>query len=201
MKSVGVLLFADFETLDVFGPVEILGRLTDYYSVSFYSQNGGIVSNAHGVYIETFKLSEIAKGVDVFIIPGGWGTRKEVGNVALIEQIGQIAKWSSFVLTVCTGSVLLARTGLLDGRMATSNKRAFDWAISSSDRVRWQRKARWTVDGKFYTSSGVSAGMDMAFGFLSDIHGVEFARQAASQIEYSWQEDREIDNFCKLYVR
>lgn len=195
--KVAVLLFEDFETLDVFGPVEILGRLKDYYQISFYSLLGGIVKNSHGVSINTEKLNEIKNGVDIFLIPGGFGTRKEVDNILLIDKIREISQSSKFVFTVCTGSSLLARTGLLDGKNATSNKNAFNWVITQGKNVKWIKKARWTVDDKYYTSSGVSAGMDMTLGFLSKLHGIEFARKAAFDIEYNWQENKDDDNFCR----
>jgi putative intracellular protease/amidase len=193
--NVGVLLFKDFETLDVFGPVEILGRLKDLYKISFYSLTGGLINNEHGVSIVTEPLENIQSGADIFLIPGGHGTRKEVSNVLLIETIRQICELSTYVFTVCTGSALLAKTGLLDDRKATSNKRAFDWVVTNGEKVNWIRQSRWTVDGKYYTSSGVSAGMDMTLGFLSDIHGKEFARDVASQIEYAWHDDKEYDDF------
>jgi len=194
--NVGILLFEDFETLDVFGPVEILGRLKDIYTINFYSLPGGQIQNSHGVSILTKRLEEISNGIDIFLIPGGYGTRKEVNNNSLIGKIRQIAEESKFVFTVCTGSALLAKTGLLDGRIATSNKIAFPWVITNGENVNWLKKARWTVDGKYHTSSGVSAGMDMTLGFLSDIHGIEFARQVAVQIEYNWIEDKDNDNFA-----
>ncbi len=195
--KVGVLIFEDFETLDVFGPVEILGRLKDHFQVSFYSEQGGLVKNAHGVAIDTMPIQNINGGVDIFLIPGGHGTRKEVNNSLLVGTIKQIAELSNYVFTVCTGSALLAKTGLLDNRVATSNKRAFDWVISNGENVKWVRKARWTVDDKYYTSSGVSAGMDMTLGFLKDTHGEAFAKTVAYQIEYNWQEDKETDNFLE----
>ncbi|MBP1640642.1 MAG: inhA [Bacteroidetes bacterium] len=194
---VGILLFEDFETLDVFGPVEILGRLKEYYQVDFYSELGETVNNSHGVSIDTKKLEDISDGVDIFLIPGGSGTRKEVNNKNLIDIIKQIAELSKYVLTVCTGSALLAKTGVLDNKFATSNKRAFDWVTTNGEKVKWIRKARWTIDDKFYTSSGVSAGMDMTLGFLSDTHGLEFARKVAFQIEYNWQEDKNNDKFSE----
>lgn len=193
--QVAVLLFKDFETLDVFGPVEIFGRLTDMYRVRFFSLQGGVVTNEHGVAIQTEKLEQIHAGADIFLIPGGHGTRTEVNNLPLLEAITQVALKSQFVLTVCTGSGLLAKTGLLDGRVATSNKRAFEWAVSNSLKVHWNKNARWTVDGNYYTSAGVSAGMDMALGFLADRHGIEFARNVAYRIEYNWIEDKENDSF------
>jgi len=194
--NVGVLLFENFETLDVFGPVEILGRLKDFYTISFYSLQGGLIRNQHGVEISTEKLESDSNNLDLFIIPGGQGTRKEVDNRALIDSIRRISLLSKYVLTVCTGSALLAQTGLLDNRKATSNKRVFEWVTGYGKSVNWIKHARWTVEDKYYTSSGVSAGMDMTFGFLSDVHGLEFARKAAFEIEYNWSEDKANDNFC-----
>lgn len=201
MKAVSVLLFPDFETLDVFGPVEILGRLKDRFKVNFYSEAGGMISNEHGVSIATFPLeSLLEEGTYIFLIPGGHGTRKEVSNSRLIELIQLIYKKSQFIFTVCTGSGLLAKTGLLDGRKATSNKKAFDWAMSQGPAVHWNRKARWTIDGNIYTSAGVSAGMDMTLGFLSDTIDIDFARKVAYQIEYDWQEDKEEDHFWQQLI-
>jgi putative intracellular protease/amidase len=195
--NVGILLFDEFETLDVFGPVEILGRIKDHFNITFYSLTGGMIHNNHGISIATQKLENTTAGVDIFLIPGGPGSRKEVDNIPLINTIRKISETTQYVLTVCTGSAILARTGLLNGRKATSNKRAFDWVITCGENVQWIRQARWTVDGKYYTSSGVSAGMDMTFGFLSDLHGAEFARKVAYQMEYHWQENKEEDDFYK----
>jgi len=195
--NVGVLLFDNFETLDVFGPVEILGRLKDLYSIRFYSLSGGLIRNSHGISIVTEKLEPEHSNSEIIIIPGGAGTRLGVNNQLLIDTIRKISVSSNYVLTICTGSALLAKTGLLDGRKATSNKRAFDWVMTNGKDVNWIKHARWVVDGKYYTSSGVSAGMDMALGFLADRHGLEFARKVAFEIEYNWTEESEDDNFSE----
>ena len=195
--NVGVLLFDNFETLDVFGPVEILGRLKDLYSIRFYSLSGGLIRNSHGISIVTEKLEPEHSNSEIIIIPGGAGTRLGVNNQLLIDTIRKISVSSNYVLTICTGSALLAKTGLLDGRKATSNKRAFDWVLTNGKDVNWIKHARWVVDGKYYTSSGVSAGMDMALGFLADRHGLEFARKVAFEIEYNWTEESEDDNFSE----
>jgi len=195
--NVGVLLFENFETLDVFGPVEILGRLKDIYNIRFYSLSGGLIGNSHGVSIVTEKLESEHNNSEIVIIPGGAGTRSGVNDALLIDAIRKISVSSNYVLTVCTGSALLAKTGLLDGRKATSNKRAFDWVMTNGKDVNWIKQARWVVDGKYYTSSGVSAGMDMALGFLADRHGLEFARKVAFEIEYNWTEESEDDNFSE----
>ncbi len=192
--TVAVLLFEDFETLDVFGPVEIFGRLKEHYKVSFYSLPGGLVSNYHGVSILTQTLDSF-QHADILLVPGGYGTRIEVENAVLVQLLCDISARSQYVLSVCTGSALLAKAGLLDGRKATSNKRAFDWVTTQGNKVNWIKKARWTRDEKYYTSAGVSAGMDMTLGFLQDRHGIAFARETAIAIEYNWTENMAEDNF------
>lgn len=194
--NVGVLLFNDFETLDAFGPVEILGRLKEQYKIRFFSLEGGHISNEHGVTVLTERLEKISNGTGIFLVPGGYGTRVEVNNSDLIAAIRSISAASKYVLTVCTGTALLAKTGLLDGKRATSNKRAFNWVCSTGEKVNWIKQARWVVDGKYYTSSGVSAGMDMTLGLLNDLHGHDFAKEVASQVEYRWQENKDEDDFC-----
>lgn len=194
-KEIAFLLFDNYETLDVFGPAEIFGRLTDHYILKFYSIKGGVVTNRHRVPIMTEKLSTITKKPFAFLIPGGLGTRIEVKNEVLINKIKEVSLSSDYVLTVCTGSALLAKSGLLDDRKATSNKRAFSWVMTNRQEVAWDKKARWKVDENFYTSSGVSAGMDMALGFLADRHGIDFARNVAWEIEYNWIEDKDNDTF------
>lgn len=187
---VSILLFENFETLDVYGPVELFGRVPDHqYIIGFYSLTGGIIKNHHGVSVPTEKADSLMRGTDILLIPGGIGTRKEVDNAAFTKLIREIAEKSTFVLTVCTGSALLARTGLLDSKRATSNAIAFDWVVTQGKNVNWIRGVRWTVDGKFYTSAGVSAGMDMTLGFLADRHDLDFARNIARQIEYLWNEE------------
>lgn len=190
-----VILFDAFETLDVFGPVEVIGKLDQYYEIEFYSERGGAVRSSQNAKVESMPLTGI-EGKGIALIPGGFGTRKEVNNGALIEVIRHIADDSQFVLTVCTGSALLAKTGLLFGRRATTNKMAFDWVVEQDRGVSWVRKARWVNDGKYYTSSGVSAGIDMTLGFVRDRHGMEIAERISKGIEYIWNKDAEYDPFC-----
>ncbi len=130
------------------------------------------------------------------MIPGGIGTRTEVNNQAFIQYLKGLCQNAEYVLTVCTGTALLARTGLLKGIKATTNKMAFDWVAEQDRKVQWLRKARWVNDGKFYTSSGVSAGIDMTLGFVSDRLGIETAEKIAQGIEYIWNKNKEDDPFC-----
>lgn len=193
--DVNVLLFSDFETLDAFGPVEVLGRI-EKCRLRFVSTNGGIVKSSQGVAI----LTETLENVDfsgILLVPGGQGTRQLINDSSFIEKLSDIALKSQYCLTVCTGSALLAKTNLLNGRKVTSNKRAFEWVKSVNTDVKWISHARWVVDGKFYTSSGVSAGIDMALGFISDRFGIKKATELAQSIEYIWNSNKEDDLFVK----
>lgn len=190
-----IILFPDFETLDVFGPVEVFGKVENW-SLRYYSMQGGLISNRDNLRIETVTIDKFnPEGINVLFIPGGLGTRKEIDNNEFIKRIKFLAKYCQYVFTVCTGSALLAKTGLLNGKEATSNKRAFNWVMDSSDKVIWKRQARWVIDDKYYTSSGISAGIDMALEFVSNIKGIDEAREIAHRIEYNWQEDKDADNF------
>jgi len=196
VKEAVFILFQDFETLDVFGPAEILGRLKDNFHVEFYSVSGGIVSNMHNVSASTKPLPDAKTEDTVLIIPGGIGTRKLVNDVNFLDKLKRIAESSEYILTICTGSALLAKTGLMDGKKATSNKIAFEWVKNQSCSVEWIKKARWVKDGNIYSSSGISAGMDMTLGFVSDYLGYETAKRLSIEIEYNWQQNPEIDNFA-----
>ncbi len=192
---VNVLLFDDFETLDAFGPVEILGKV-DEYEIHYGSLYGGEIISAQDTRIMTERI-DLVNTDGILIIPGGKGTRNYVNHEAFLISLQMAAEQAAYCLCVCTGSALLAKTGLLDGRMATSNKKAFDWVRSVGEQVNWQERARWIVDGKYYTSSGVSAGIDMTLGFVRDRFGEARADEIAEHIEYIWNSDSHNDLFCR----
>ena len=133
----------------------------------------------------------------MLLIPGGFGARTLVEDRSFLEALKRCAEKSRFVLCVCTGSALLARTGLLDGRRATSNKMAWPWVIAQRQEVQWVKKARWVVDGEFYTSSGITAGIDMALGFVADQIGVGVAKKISAALEYVWNQDKDEDPFSE----
>ena len=124
MTSFNIILFDDFETLDAFGPVEVIGKLPKEYYLKFYSLDGRIIESSQQVSVNTLPFTEI-EPTGVLLIPGGMGTRNLVNDVNFIEQLKILSEKASYVLTVCTGSALLAKTSLLNGLKATSNKRAF----------------------------------------------------------------------------
>ncbi|MDR0653259.1 MAG: DJ-1/PfpI family protein [Synergistaceae bacterium] len=197
--AVDILLFDKFETLDAMGPAEVFGRLPEYYRISCRSVTGGTVTSTQGVSFVTTRFPTHAlAGVPggILLIPGGMGARPLVRDTEFLADLKKLCESAQYVLTVCTGSALLARTGLLDRRRATTNKAVFGWASSQGEHVRWEKRARWVADGKYYTSSGVSAGIDMALGFLEERHGKKTALDTARQIEYLWNDDRENDPFA-----
>lgn len=193
MQHITALVFNDFETLDLFGPVEMLGSLKDNYLFQFCSMDGGLINSVHGVPLTTTAIADLPNPTDILLVVGGFGTRQLVEDSQFLDTLRNLANEAEWVLSVCTGSALLAKAGLLDSRQATSNKIAWEWATSQSDKVDWIKKARWVVDGKYYTSAGVSAGMDMALGFIADRHGVEVAQQVAKKTEYRWASDSGCD--------
>lgn len=192
--DLNILLFDGFETLDMFGPVEILGRI-DSYRLCYYSLSGGIITNAQGVKVLTGPVSR-ADPSGILVLPGGRGTRPLVHDAAFLSALRELADRAIWCLSVCTGSALLAACGALDGKKATSNKKALSWVKSIPSDVDWIDRARWVVDGKYYTSSGVSAGMDMTLGFVSDRFGRARAGEIAEHIEYIWNDDPADDRFA-----
>lgn len=196
---VNIILFEQFETLDVFGPVEIFGCLPDIFKLNFVSLNGKTVSSTQNVKVETNKYEKKNDENTIIFIPGGMGIREKINDKNLINFIKDIAIESEYIMSVCTGSALLAKTGLLDGKKATTNKKAFDWVVSQGKDVLWVRKSRWVNDGNIFTSSGVSAGIDMTLGFISELLGKEKAKEISNKIEYKWNEDKEWDPFAELY--
>lgn len=198
MKAVNVLLYERFTTMDALGPAEALSRAREgerkCYEIEYFSVAGGLVGSSTSAKIWTRKLDEIAK-FDVLLVPGGFAVRELAHEGEFIAILGELARRHEYVITACTGSVLLAKTGLLDGMEATSNKLSWQWAISEAQSVHWVRAARWCVSEKFYTSSGVSAGIDAALGFIADMHGQNEARRIAVTMEYVWNSDKNAELF------
>jgi transcriptional regulator GlxA family with amidase domain len=137
--------------------------------------------------------------IDVMLVPGGIGTRREVNNTKLLEWFVRRAAEAEIVTSICTGAALLARAGLLDGHRATTNKLSFKWVTEQGPAVEWIKQARWVEDGKFATSSGVSAGIDMTLALIAKLAGVETAEQVAIRMEYEWHRDPQWDPFAKIH--
>ena len=199
MRSIGMLVYPNFELLDLFGPAEMFGWLSEEFELTLVGVARGPVRSNTGVSA----VADIAFGeraaFDLLLVPGGWGRSIPVDTDALVPWFTEAAEASERVLTVCTGSALLALTGALDGLSTTTNKALFQWIAGKRPEVRWQAEARWVRDGRFYTSSGVSAGMDMALAVIADLLGQEKAETVAKGCEYEWQRDPARDPFARLH--
>ncbi|MDR0713923.1 MAG: DJ-1/PfpI family protein, partial [Bacteroidales bacterium] len=136
--DINCLLFNDFETLDLFGPVEVFGKVEEC-CIKYFSIYDKKILNKDNIQIVTKNINNIKK-YDVLVIPGGKGTRILVNDNDFIHKLRTLVKKSSWCLTVCTGSALLAKTGLLDDCEATSNKMAFEWVKTNGKNVNWKYK-------------------------------------------------------------
>ncbi|EAW12215.1 DJ-1/PfpI family protein [Aspergillus clavatus NRRL 1] len=182
------LVYNEFEALDLFGPLGAIVPRSDYYTlelVNLHNLDGprGLetsIKNGIGI-LPTMSLTEALaddQHVDTLFIPGGFGMLPLVWDPILLQRIGQLVDRASNVFTVCTGSILLAATGRLNGRQATTNKRLYDELTPKHPAVQWQKRARWVQDGKFLTSSGITAGIDAGFAFLANTYVAPEDRQA-----------------------
>jgi transcriptional regulator GlxA family with amidase domain len=209
------VLFPKFELLDVCGPLEMFGMVesvlrdkeatthrkeTGYSIITTTLLPGGGGNNVPANQGPSIVLdqSDIPSNASIhaLFIPGGAGVRSLWDNDQYLRALTRAVHQSQYCLTVCTGSGLLSRTGLLNNRGATSNKRAWRDIVALNAQVRWQPKARWVVDGKFWTSSGVAAGMDMALAFIAHDFGPQVALAVAKRAEYVWNQDADNDLFA-----
>jgi transcriptional regulator GlxA family with amidase domain len=210
-KNFGVVLFPGFQLLDICGPLDALNVLSNSHTLnlSILAATRDPVGTQHsaqderGSYfnqsiVPTHTFEEAPKDLEVLIIPGGLGNRSDENMKPVVEFLISLGLSSSsqkdqrgdikWILTVCTGSEILARTGALDGRRATTNKRAFNQVHNHCNcryinayeclqvkekhpQVKWVTKARWVVDDEFWTSSGISAGIDLTFAWMSAVCG------------------------------
>ncbi|KAF2439243.1 class I glutamine amidotransferase-like protein [Karstenula rhodostoma CBS 690.94] len=206
---IAILLFPGFQLLDITGPLDTLNTLsrTTPLRLTILATTLDPVSTAlppstptpspsfAQSILPTHTLATAPPDIDVLLIPGGLGTRAPETISPLLPFIEALYPTLSYLLTVCTGSAILAQTPLLDGRRATSNKKAFNWVKARNSRARWVAKARWVVDGNVWTSSGVAAGMDMVFAWVESVWGREVADELADGNEYERNRDSTADRF------
>ena len=194
----GSVFYHDFELLDAYGPLEMFGALGDLIELVTIAEQPGTVRSSVGPQTVADYGFDDAPPLDLILIPGGIGTVPELKNEALIDFLRQRCPQSQVTMSVCTGSALLAKAGLLDGLAATSNKMFFDLARSQGDLVEWQESARWVDAGQYVTSSGVSAGTDMALAVIERLFGAELAAQVVNYTEYQWHRQADDDPFAQL---
>ncbi|KAI9355342.1 DJ-1/PfpI family protein [Zopfochytrium polystomum] len=200
-----VILFDDFAPMDVFGPVQFFSSPLLKWTVRTATLEGGTATASSGQRIVVdFSLKElVAKGekLDFVLVPGGFGTRKLVDSEEFLSALRAISGLASEVWSVCTGSALLAKAGLLDGQRATGNKLAWDWNSSQGPNVEWVHQARWVHSGRFWTSSGVAAGCDMACALIKEHCSAELAQKVAVFLEYEPHLDSSWDPFSQVHKK
>lgn len=197
MRTLAALVFPGFQTLDYFGPIEMLGDLGNEIEIITVAKGNDPVPSYHGQKIVVDKRLSEKNDYDLLLIPGGDSALIESEDEEFMQWIRETSENAERVMAVCTGTVLLGMTGVLDGRKATTNKLDFTKTVHLAPHVEWVKKARWVEDGKFFTSSGVSAGMDMALAVIADLFGMGIAEETAKSTEYSWNMDSSQDPFAK----
>ncbi|GJN94593.1 hypothetical protein Rhopal_007676-T1 [Rhodotorula paludigena] len=206
---VAVALFPGFELLDVTGPLEVLNMLSRETPIklSLLSTTLDPVSTktadmpysmCEQSMVPTHTYEVPPSDIDALLVPGGTGARlsPDPHFKDLHAFLRQAFPSLDYLLTVCTGSALVAQTGLLDDRCATSNKNAWEWVQTQGERVEWVKDARWVEDDNVWTSAGVSAGIDMTLAWVAKLWGLDRAHAVAKRMEYVWKNDSSADTFA-----
>jgi transcriptional regulator GlxA family with amidase domain len=195
---IGILIFDDVEILDVAGPFEVFAatRLNEEqrlqqsspFNVYLIAEKNKQITAIGGLrLIPDVTISECPE-LDLLIIPGGWGTRKESKNKVLIKWISNQFSTTNdrLIASVCTGSSLLGQAGLLDGRDATTHWRSFDFLQKCAPKARILKNVRFTLTEPIFTSAGVSAGIDLSLRIVSLFFGTEIGQATARHMEYPY---------------
>jgi transcriptional regulator GlxA family with amidase domain len=184
--QIGILLFDDAEELDWAGPWEVLAGLAQSkpeLHVTTIAERDEPVRCAKGLRVLPDCSFETAPELDVILVPGGMGTRREVDNPALIDWLRKTGEACTWVTSVCTGALLLHEAGFARGKRVTTH-----WAFADQLEARGDitvlRGPRWVRDGNLVTAAGVSAGIDMALWLVGEIWDPQTARDVQRYIEY-----------------
>lgn len=193
---VGILIFDDVEILDVTGPFEVFAvtrlhekqrlQQSSPFKVYLISETKNQILAIGGLRLTPDVTISECPELDLLIIPGGWGTRKESKNKILLNWIGNQFTNDRLIASVCTGSSLLGKAGLLDGRGATTHWRSFDFLQESAPKARILKDVRFTLTEPIFTSAGISAGIDLALRIVSHLFGTEVGQATARHMEYPY---------------
>jgi transcriptional regulator GlxA family with amidase domain len=186
-NTIGILLFDDVEELDFVGPWEVFSATTQHLfpddRVIAIAQQSRPIRCAKGLRVLPDFDFATAPPLDVVLVPGGQGTRREVSNQTLIGWLREAGQNCQWVTSVCTGALLLHEAGFAKGRRVTTH-----WAFVETLRQRGDvtvlENRRYVRDGNVVTAAGVSAGIDMALWLVGQIYGVDVARKVQRGIEY-----------------
>jgi transcriptional regulator GlxA family with amidase domain len=198
-KRVGILVFDDVEVLDFCGPFEVFSvtRLDEEkrreepspFEVFTVAEKDATVATTGGMKVVPEYTLENSPPLDILVVPGGWGTRREAGNETLLAWISARANEAETLASVCTGSMLLGEARLLEGRRATTHWQSLDRMESSFPNVEVVRDEHVVEDGDVMTSAGISAGIELALRLVAKYHGEKVARNTARYMEYTYPED------------
>jgi transcriptional regulator GlxA family with amidase domain len=190
-RRLAILLFPDVEVLDFAGPFEVFSVANRFvepaaFDVFTVAEKPGPVLAKGGLSVNPkYRLSD-SPPPDILLIPGGQGTRAEMHNQPLIDWIKRTAATCELVLSVCTGSLLLARAGLLAGLGTTTHHGALDLLRQQDPSLTVHPDRRFVDNGRVICSAGIAAGIDMSLHVVAKLHGMEVAGQTARQMEYPW---------------
>jgi len=198
-RTVGILVFEDAEVLDFCGPFEVFasaalppadegGAERPLYNVLILAEQPTVVRCRGGLLVQPHHTLADHPPLDLVVLPGGYGTRREQANPAVLGWIERQHTGGVLTTTVCTGSFLLAATGLLDGRAATTHWASIDELRREHPAIDVRTGERIVDQDQIVTAAGVSAGIDMALHVVRRQHGAEVARATARDMEYAWDE-------------
>jgi len=195
-RTVGILMFDDVEVLDFAGPYEVFSRTrlapgvesrrTDDaapFRVVTVARTLAPIRATGGLRVIPDHSFASAPIIDILIVPGGFGTRPLLDDPAVLEWIRAASDSAELTASVCTGSLLLAKLGLLANRRATTHWGALAFLATVDNSIRVESDQRVVADGVI-TSAGVAAGIDMAFSIVERLHGRAVADETARYIEY-----------------
>lgn len=182
VKNIGIYVYDGVNTLDAFGPYHVLAELMNV-NIFFIAKQKGFIQNQRGLKIEAAKSIDEVKQLDILVIPGGAKeTFMQTQDTTLLNWIRMIDKNTYYTTSVCTGSWILGATGLLKDKNVSSN-----WYRAEEIMKMYGahfKPERYVQDGKYWTSAGVTAGMDMALGILKDLMGDQYTQGAMLDLEY-----------------
>jgi transcriptional regulator GlxA family with amidase domain len=198
-KRVGILIFPAVEVLDFCGPYEVFSvtRLDEErrredsspFEVLLVAQTAEPVVATGGLRVIPDVTLDACPVLDILVVPGGWGTRREIGNQRLLTWIAERATQVETLTSVCTGAMLLGQAGLLDGLRATTHWRSLDQMRQSFPAITVEDKLHVVEDGRVLTSAGISAGIDMALRVVAQYCGEAVGRATARHMEYPFPDD------------
>jgi transcriptional regulator GlxA family with amidase domain len=191
VRHVAIAIFDDVEVLDFCGPFEVFavcGRRSGIapFEVHTIAESVRPILARHRLSVNpTFAFdSPDAPRADIVLVPGGFGTRREMKNPAMLEWVRRATSEAELVLSVCTGALILGAAGLLDGREATTHFGAYEELRTVAPRCRVRTDMRYVDTGRLITSAGVSAGIDMALHVVARLLGDDVAQETARYMEY-----------------